>query len=128
MINKDNAAVLLGMAAIVVTLALGTCSTNGRIDDVNRRMDDGFNNLQRRMDDGFNSLQRQIDDTNQRMDDGFNSLQRQIDDTNQRMDDGFNSLQRQIDDTNRRIEDVQEDVRELRTMLFETLKGQAPAD
>ena len=110
MINKDNAAVLLGMAAIVVTLALGTCSTNGRIDDVNRRMDDGFNNLQRRMDDGFNSLQRQIDDTNQRM------------------DDGFNSLQRQIDDTNRRIEDVQEDVRELRTMLFETLKGQAPAN
>ena len=110
MISKDNTPVLLGMAAIVVTLALGTCSTNSRIGDINRRMDDGFNNLQQRMENGF-------DNVNQR-----------IDDTNRRMDNGFNNLQRQIDDTNRRIDDVQSDVREMRSMLFETLKDQTPVN
>ncbi len=110
MINKDNAPVLLGMAAIVVTLGIGTCSTNVRIDD------------------GFTSMNLRIDDTNRRMDDGFNNLQRQIDDTNRRMDDGFNNVNRRIDDTNQRIDDIQEDVRELRTMLFETLKDAPPAN
>ena len=69
MINKDNAPVLLGMAAIVVTLGIGTCSTNARIDD------------------GFTSMNLRIDDTNRRMDDGFNNVNRRIDDTNQRIDD-----------------------------------------
>lgn len=42
---------LLGMAAIVVTLGIGTCSTNARIDD------------------GFASGNQWIDDTNRRVDD-----------------------------------------------------------
>ncbi|MYH31708.1 MAG: hypothetical protein F4137_23365 [Acidobacteria bacterium] len=92
MINKDNAAVLLGMAAIIATLGIGTCSTNSRIDDTNRRMDNGFNNLERRMEDGFENVHRRIDDTNER------------------------------------IDEVQADIREIRTMLFEVLKDRTPAD
>ncbi len=110
MVNKDNAAVLLGMGAIIVTLGIGTCSTNARIDD------------------GFTSVNLRIDDTNRRMDDGFDNLQRQINDTNRRMDDGFDNVNRRIDDTNQRIDDVQEDVRELRTMVFELLKNLNPAN
>ena len=85
MITKDNAAMLLGMGAIIVTLGIGTCSTNARIDN-------GFTNVNRRMDDGFDNVNRRIDDTNQR------------------------------------IDDIQEDVRELRTMLFELLKNLNPAN
>ena len=99
MINKDNAAVLLGMGAIVVTLALGTCSTNARIDD-------GFTNVNLRFDD----------------------MNRRIDDTNRRMDNGFANVNRRIDETNQRIDRVESDVRELRTMLFELLKDLNPAD
>ncbi|MCY4122575.1 MAG: hypothetical protein OXG72_16830 [Acidobacteria bacterium] len=58
MITKDNAAVLLGVSAIIVTLGMGTCSTNARIDD-------GFSNVNRRFDD----INRRIDDTNRRIDD-----------------------------------------------------------
>ena len=61
MINQNNAPTLLGMAAIVVTLGIGTCSTNTRIDD-------GFANVNRRMDDGFDNVNRRIDDTNRRID------------------------------------------------------------
>lgn len=99
MINKDNATVLLGMGAIIVTLGIGTCSTNARIDD------------------GFANVNLRFDNINRRMDDGFDNVNRRIDDTNQR-----------IDDTNRRIDDVQEDVRELRTMLFELVKNLNPAN
>ena len=87
------------MGAIVVTLGVGTCSTNRRIDDSHRRMDDGFENLQR-----------------------------QIGDVYRRMDDGFENLQRQIDNLQRRIDNLQADVRELRTLHFETLNDEPPAD
>ena len=78
----------LGVGAIVVTLGVGTCSTNSRIDDTHRR----------------------IDDTNRR-----------IDDTNRRMNEGFASIYRRLDD-------MQTDIREIRTLLFETIKNNPPAD
>ena len=102
MLNKDTVAMLIGMGAIVVTLGVGTCSTNRRIDD------------------GFENLQRQIGDVHRRMDDGFGNLQRQIGDVHRRMDDGFGNLQRQIDN-------LQTDVRELRTLHFETPNDEPPA-
>ena len=110
MVNKDNAPMLLGMAAIVVTLGIGTCSTNARIDDGFTNVDRRFNETNRRMDDGFANVHRRIDDTNRR-----------IDDTNQRMNEGFTSV-------NQRIDEVQSDVREIRTMLFEILKNLNPAN
>ena len=103
MVNKDNAALLLGIGAIVVTLGVGTCSTNARIDDMNQRMTDGFAN------------------TNQRMTDGFANVNQRFDDMNQRTTDGFANLQRQIDE-------LQTDVRELRSMQFEALKSEPPAN
>ena len=106
MLNKDTVAMLIGMGAIVVTLGVGTCSTNRSIDDSHRRMDDGFENLQ-----------RQIGDVHRRMDDGFENLQGQID-----------NLQRQIDNLQRQIDNLQADVRELRTLYFETLNDEPPAD
>ena len=36
----QNAATLLGFGAIVATIAVGTCSTNARFDDLNARFDD----------------------------------------------------------------------------------------
>ena len=60
---KDQLPLLIGIGAIIVTLATGTCSTNTRITDavvsINQRMDDGFENVNRRADD----TNRRIDDT-----------------------------------------------------------------
>ena len=36
----DRITVLVAAGAIVATLSAGTCSTNGRFDDVNQRIDD----------------------------------------------------------------------------------------
>ena len=36
----QNATTLLGFGAIVATIAVGTCSTNARFDDLNARFDD----------------------------------------------------------------------------------------
>ena len=88
MLNRDDVRMALGVGAIVVTLGVGTCSTNSRIDDTHRR----------------------IDDTNRRMDD-----------TNRRMDEGFANIYRRLDD-------MQTDIREIRTLLFETIKNNPPAD
>ena len=66
---KDQIPMLIGIGAIIVTLATGTCSTNTRITDavvsINQRMDD----INQRMDDGFENMNRRIDDTNKRIDD-----------------------------------------------------------
>lgn len=69
MITRDNAAMLLGMGVIIVTLGIGTCSTNARINDGFANVDRRFEEVNRRMDDGFDNVNRRIDDTNQRIDD-----------------------------------------------------------
>ena len=63
--DRDDLRMFLGVGAVVITLGVGTCSTNNRIDDINRRIDDGFGNVNRRIDD----TNRRIDDTNRRIDD-----------------------------------------------------------
>ena len=92
MLNRDDVRMALGVGAIVVTLGVGTCSTNSRIDDTHRR----------------------IDDTNRRMDEGFAN-------TNRRMAEGFANIYRRLDD-------MQTDIREIRTLLFETIKNNPPGD
>ena len=54
----DRVTVLVAAGTIVTTLSVGTCSTNGRFDDVNRRIDD--------VNDRFDDL---VDDVNRRFDD-----------------------------------------------------------
>ena len=58
MFSTDRISLLLGVAAIVVTLGVGTCSTNARIDYVNRRFDD----VDRHFDDLSASVNRRFDD------------------------------------------------------------------
>ena len=99
MLNRDDVRMALGVGAIVVTLGVGTCSMNSRIDDTHRRIDD---------------THRRIDDTNRRMDEGFAN-------TNRRMDEGFANIYRRLDD-------MQTDIREIRTLLFETIKNNPPGD
>ena len=99
MLNRDDMRMMLGVGAIVAAVSAGTCSTNGRIDDIHRRMDD---------------VHRRIDDGHQRMNDGFENV-------NRRMNEGFENL-------NRRIDDLDADVRELRTLVFETVKNDPPAN
>ena len=92
MLNRDDMRMMLGVGAIIAAISAGTYSTNGRIDDVHRR----------------------IDDVNTRMTEGFDSV-------NRRMTEGFDNL-------NRRIDDLDADVRELRTLLFESVKQDPAAD
>ena len=64
MFSTDRISLLLGVGAIVVTLGVGTCSTNARIDDVNRRFDDvdrRFDDVDRRFDDLSASVNRRFD-------------------------------------------------------------------
>ena len=48
---KDRLSFFIGVGAIVVTLGVGTCSTNVRFDDVNRRTDDVNARFEARFDD-----------------------------------------------------------------------------
>ena len=65
MFSTDRISLLLGVSAIVVTLSVGTCSTNARIDDlsdsVNRRFDDLSDSVNRRFDDLSDSVNRRFD-------------------------------------------------------------------
>ena len=61
----DRITVLVAAGAIVATLSVGTCSTNGRFDDVNQRIDDVNDRFNVRFDD----VNRRFDDVNRRFDD-----------------------------------------------------------
>ena len=65
MLGKDRIPFVLGVGAIVVTLGVGTCSTNARIDDLNGRFDD----LNRRFDALGADVNRRFDGVNRRFDD-----------------------------------------------------------
>ena len=54
MSSGDRVSFFIGVGAIVVTLGVGTCSTNARVNDVNARFDD---------------MNGRIDDINARIDD-----------------------------------------------------------
>ncbi|MDE0002083.1 MAG: hypothetical protein OXQ29_05275 [Rhodospirillaceae bacterium] len=54
----DRITILVGAAAVVATLGVGTCSTNGRFDDVHRRIDD----MNERFDNRFDGVNVRIDE------------------------------------------------------------------
>ena len=68
----DRITALVAAGAIVATLSVGTCSTNGRFDDVNRRIDDAKD----RFDGRFDDVNRRFDDVNRR----FNDVNGRFDD------------------------------------------------
>ena len=57
MLHRDDIRMMLGAGAIAAAISAGTCSTNGRIDEVHRRIDD----VNTRMTEGFENLNRRID-------------------------------------------------------------------
>ena len=61
MSSADRISYFIGVGAIVVTLGVGTCSTNARFNDVNAR----FNDVNARIDD----VNGRIDDLHDRIDD-----------------------------------------------------------
>ena len=89
MLGKDRIPFVLGVGAIVVTLGVGTCSTNARIDDVNRRLDDLTADVNRRFDE-------------------------QTADVNRRFDALGADVNRRFDGVNRRFDAMRADIRELR--------------
>ena len=72
MFNTDRISLLLAVGAIVVTLGVGTCSTNARIDDLS-------DSVNRRFDDLNDSVNRRFDDVNRRIDDLSDSVNRRFD-------------------------------------------------
>lgn len=64
MFSTDRMSLLLGVGAIVVTIGVGTCSTNARIADVNRRLDELNANVNRRFDDLNADWNARFDDLN----------------------------------------------------------------
>lgn len=65
-------------------------------------------------------LNDRIDDLNARIDDVNTSVNARIGDVNA-------SVNARIDDVNRRMDDMQQDIRDLRTLIIDALKRTAPA-
>ena len=101
--TKDTWTIIGTMVAIGVLLS-------GIVMNQNSQLNTRINDMQGRMDNGFDNVNQRFNDMNQR----FN-------DANQRMSDGFENLQRQINE-------VQTDIRELRSMQFDALKNEPPAN
>ena len=75
MLSTDRISLILAVGAIVVTLGVGMCSTNGRFDDLNRRIDD--------LNAGMNG---RIDDLNAAFTDDVEALDTKIDSVAQALD------------------------------------------
>ena len=61
MFNTDRISLLLAVGTIVVTLGVGTCSTNARIDDLSDSVNRRFDDVNRRFDDLSDSVNRRFD-------------------------------------------------------------------
>jgi len=59
---------------------------------------------------------------------GNSSLNTRIDDLNNRIDDVNANVNSRFDDVHRRIDDMQDDIRELRALIFDAFKPDEPAD
>ena len=112
--TKETWTIIGTMVAIGVLLS-------GIVINQNSQLNTRIQDMQDRMDDGFGNVNQRFNDMHDRIDDGFGSVNQRFNDMNQRMSDGFANLQRQIDE-------LQTDVRELRSMQFEALKNDPPAN
>lgn len=66
-------------------------------------------------------INNRIDDVADRIDDVNTNLNSRIDDVN-------TNLNSRIDDVHSRIDDLQNDIRELRSLVIDAIKGNAPPD
>ena len=61
--NRDDTRIALGVGALIATILGTTCWTNGRFEDVNRRIDD----LNQNFGQGFLRILSQIEGLNERL-------------------------------------------------------------
>ena len=107
MLSTDRITFFLGVGALVVTLGVGTCSTNARIDDLNGRLDAFRADVNRRLDERF-------DGVHQRFDDHVAGVNRRFDEVDRRFDDHVAGVNRRFDEVDRRFDDVGAGIRGLR--------------
>ena len=107
----------LGMTALLVTvMTIQNGGVNSRIDDLNRRINDQntrFTDVNTRIGDLGANINNRFDDVNNRFDD----LNGRLEDVNGR-----------LDDLNDRATGTENEMREVRQLLFERLKGDPPVD
>ena len=68
MLSTDRNSFFFGVGAIVVTLGVGMCSTNGRFDDLNGRIDALNADVDQRIDALNADVNRRFDSVDQRID------------------------------------------------------------
>ncbi len=103
MITKNNMPVLVSIALVIVLIILRTCWINSRLDESFSQLDEGFASVNQRLNRRSGTIE-------------------------EHRGDGFDSVNRRINDTNRRIHNTQEDVREIRRIMFELIKNLDSAD
>ena len=100
MLSTDRNSFFFGVGAIVVTLGVGMCSTNGRFDDLNGRID------------ALNAdVNQRIDALNADVDQRIDALNADVD---QRIDALNADVNRRFDGVDQRIDEVGADIRGLR--------------
>ena len=106
---------VVGTGIVMTTVIVGFVGiiaggSNNRFNDVNDRIDDLTGSVNSR----FSDVHGRIDDVST----SFNS----------RIDDLTANVNSRFDDMNRRIDGLQNDLRELRALLINTLKVDEPAE
>ncbi len=88
---------------IVAFVGIIAGGINNRIDDVNANVNNRINDLNTSVNSRFNDVNSRIDDLNA-------------------------SVNRRFDNVNSRIDDLQDQMRELRALVIDAIKGADPAD
>ena len=99
---------------IVAFIGIIAGGINNRIDDVNATVNNRIGDINSRFDDLNASVNTRFDDLNASV--------------NARFDDLNASVNRRFDNVNSRIDDMQDQMRELRALVIDAIKGAAPAD
>ncbi len=99
---------------IVAFIGIIAGGINNRIDDVNATVNNRIGDINSRFDDLNASVNTRFDDLNASV--------------NTRFDDLNASVNRRFDNVNSRIDDLQDQMRELRALVIDAIKGAAPAD
>ena len=104
--RSDRITIILSVAALCATIIGSSCSTNARIDDLNGRFDHLNASVNARFDHLNASVNARFDDLNASVNARFDDLSASV---------------------NARIEALERDLRELRAIVIDALKGAAPA-
>ena len=71
-------------------------------------------------------INNRFDDVNSRIDDVNATINNRISDMNNRFDDLNDSVNNRFDAVNRQLDDLQQEMRELRALMIDTIKGADP--